>query len=112
MSSSSSAASARLPIAGALVAGVAAAAGTALLSSYLSFALIVAAAIGVLAVVLVIADPFKAMLVMLMLRASVEGVRTVVLVRVLNVDIAPPDVINLIFLAGAVVWSARHLVGP
>src|SRR6478672_7871097 len=81
-----------------------AAAVTASVTRRLDLSLAIAALFGVVAMLLVALDPVRVLLVLSVVRASLEGLQSHVLLRPFGVGLSPPDVLTIALLGGLVLY--------
>jgi putative inorganic carbon (hco3(-)) transporter len=90
-----------------LAAGAAAA--TAALTRNVDLSLAIAALFGGVAMVLVALDPVRVLLVLTVVRASLEGLQSHVLLRPFGVGLSPPDLLTIAILGGLLLWLLQRI---
>lgn len=85
------------------------AAFTALLIKQVSLPLGAAALFGIVAVVLIRAYPLASVVVICLIRASLEGFSLHTVTRVVGVQLSPPDLLTLAFVLGAGLWLLTRI---
>jgi putative inorganic carbon (HCO3(-)) transporter len=81
-----------------------AAAVTASVTRNLNLSLAIAALFGGVAMLLIALDPVRVLLVLSVVRATLEGLQSHVLLRPFGVGLSPPDLLTIAILGGLVLW--------